>query len=148
MNINSKPIQVDIVSAEAALFSGKVSMVIVSGALGELGIVHGHSPLLTKLKPGHIRLIGENPEKAEQQLIYVSGGLLEVQPYTVTILAQVAVRGEDLDESAALAAKERAEQMLKSREKGDFDYSHATAELAQAVAQLKTIRDLRKKSKV
>jgi F-type H+-transporting ATPase subunit epsilon len=145
MITNSKPIQLDIVSAEAELFSGSVAMVIVSGAMGELGIVHGHSPLLTKLKPGHIRIIQENNE---QQLIYVSGGLLEVQPYTVTILAQVAVRGEDLDESAALAAKERAEQMLKSREKGEFDYSHATAELAQAIAQLKTIRDLRKKSKV
>ncbi|MDX2164815.1 MAG: F0F1 ATP synthase subunit epsilon [Gammaproteobacteria bacterium] len=145
MITNSKPIQLDIVSAEAELFSGSVAMVIVSGAMGELGIVHGHSPLLTKLKPGHIRIFQENNE---QQLIYVSGGLLEVQPYTVTILSQVAVRGEDLDESAALAAKERAEQMLKSREKGDFDYSHATAELAQAVAQLKTIRDLRKKAKV
>ena len=145
MITNSKPIQLDIVSAEAELFSGSVAMVIVSGAMGELGIVHGHSPLLTKLKPGHIRIIQENNE---HQLIYVSGGLLEVQPYTVTILAQVAVRGEDLDESAALAAKERAEQMLKSREKGEFDYSHATAELAQAIAQLKTIRDLRKKSKV
>lgn len=145
MMINSKPIQLDIVSAEAELFSGKVPMVIVSGALGDLGIVHGHSPLLTKLKPGHIRILQEN---GESQLIYVSGGLLEVQPYTVTILAQIAVRGEDLDESAALAAKERAEQMLQSREKGDFDYSHATAELAQAVAQLKTIRDLRKKAKV
>lgn len=145
MMINSKPIQVDIVSAEAELFSGQAAMLIVSGALGELGIVHGHSPLLTKLKPGHIRVIQENNE---QQLIYVSGGLLEVQPYSVTILAQIAVRGEELDESAALAAKERAEQMLKSRERADFDYSVATTELAQAVAQLKTIRDLRKKAKV
>jgi len=140
-----KPIQVDIVSAEAELFSGKAAMVIVSGAMGELGIVHGHSPLLTKLKPGHVRIIQENDE---QLLIYVSGGLLEVQPYTVTILAQVAVRGEELDEAAALAAKERAEQMLKTREHADFDYSLATAELAQAIAQLKTIRDLRKKVKI
>ncbi|HEV2614201.1 MAG TPA: F0F1 ATP synthase subunit epsilon [Gammaproteobacteria bacterium] len=140
-----KPIQLDIVSAEAELFSGKAAMVIVSGAMGELGIVHGHSPLLTKLKPGHVRVIQENDE---QILIYVQGGLLEVQPYTVTILANVAVRGEELDEAAALAAKEKAEQMLKSRDHADFDYSLATAELAQAVAQLKTIRDLHKKVKV
>jgi F-type H+-transporting ATPase subunit epsilon len=143
--INDKPIQVDIVSAEAELFSGKAAMLIVSGSEGEIGIVHGHSPLLTKLKAGHVRVIQENDE---QQLIYVSGGLLEVQPYTVTILAQVAVRGEELDEAAALAAKERAEQLLKNREKADFDYSLASAELAQAVAQLKTIRDLRKKVKI
>lgn len=145
MSQEKKTIQVDIVSAEAELFSGKAAMAIVSGAMGELGIVYGHSPLLTKLKPGHVRIIKENDE---QLLIYVSGGLLEVQPYTVTILAQVAVRGEELDEAAALAAKERAEQMLKSREHADFDYSLASAELAQAVAQLKTIRDLRKKVKV
>ncbi len=145
MMIGNKPIQLDIVSAEAELFSGKVAMAIITGVMGELGIVYGHTPLLTKLKPGHIRIIQEDNK---EQLIYVSGGLVEVQPHTVTILAQVAVRGEDLDEAAALAAKERAEQMLHSREKGDFDYSHATAELAQAVAQLKTIRDLRKKAKV
>ena len=145
--IHNKSIQVDIVSAEAELFSGKAAMAIVSGAMGELGIVHGHSPLLTKLKPGHVRIIQEK-ENEEQLLIYVSGGLLEVQPYTVTILAHVAVRGEELDEAAALAAKERAEQMLKMREHADFDYSLATAELAQAIAQLKTIRDLRKKVKV
>lgn len=143
--IHSKLIQVDIVSAEAELYSGKAAMVILSGAMGELGIVHGHSPLLTKLKPGHVRIIQENDE---QLLIYVSGGLIEVQPYTVTVLAQVAVRGEELDEAAALAAKEKAEEMLKAREKSDFDYSLATVELAQAVAQLKTIRDLRKKVKV
>ena len=141
----TKPIQLDIVSAEAELFSGKATMVIVSGAMGELGIVHGHSPLLTKLNPGHVRVIQENDE---QILIYVQGGLLEVQPYTVTILADVAVRGEELDEAAALAAKEKAEQMLKSRDHADFNYSLATAELAQAIAQLKTIRDLHKKVKV
>jgi F-type H+-transporting ATPase subunit epsilon len=143
--IHNKLIQVDIVSAEAELFSGKAAMLIVSGAMGELGIVHGHSPLLTKLKSGHVRVIKEDDE---QILIYVSGGLVEVQPYTVTILAHVAIRGEELDEAAALAAKEKAEQMLKSREHADFDYSLATAELAQAVAQLKTIRDLRKKVKI
>jgi F-type H+-transporting ATPase subunit epsilon len=136
-------LQLDIVSAEAEIFSGKASMIIVTGELGELGIVYGHSPLLTSLKPGEVRIRHENQE---EEIIYVSGGLLEVQPHTVTILADTAIRAPDLDEAAALAAKERAEQMLNQKH-ADFDYSLAAAELAQAIAQLKTIRDLRKKIK-
>lgn len=137
-------IQLDIVSAEASIFSGKANMVIVTGILGELGIVHGHSPLLSMLKPGQVRIKHEN---SEEEIIYVSGGLLEVQPHAVTILADTAIRAPDLDEAAALASKERAEQLLKQRG-ADFDYSLAASELAQAMAQLKTIRDLRKKMRV
>ena len=145
----SKLINVDIVSAESELYSGQAYMVIVSGAMGELGISYGHSPLLTTLKPGNVKLIKNNAEPGKiDEVIYFNGGLLEVQPHTVTILAQIGIRGADLDESAALAAKERAEQMLKNRERADFDYSLAASELAQALAQLRTIRDLRKKIKI
>jgi F-type H+-transporting ATPase subunit epsilon len=144
MQFNDVPIQVDIVSAEALIYSGKALMVTVSGALGELGIVHGHSPLLTSLKPGQVRI---QMEKDHEEIIYVSGGLLEVQPHTVTVLADTAIRAPDLDEAAALAAKERAEQLLEQR-KTDFDYSLATKELAQAIAQLRAIRDLKRKAKL
>ncbi len=144
MLVSNTPIQVDIVSAEVSIFSGQALMITVMGALGEMGVVHGHSPLLTSLKPGQIK-IKISQEKEEN--IYVSGGLLEVQPHSVTILADTAIRATDLDEAAALAAKARAEEMLQQR-KTDFDYSLATAELAQAVAQLKAIRDLKKKVKV
>jgi F-type H+-transporting ATPase subunit epsilon len=144
MLVSNTPIQVEIVSAEVSIFSGQALMITVMGALGEMGVVYGHSPLLTSLKPGQIK-IKISQEKEEN--IYVSGGLLEVQPHAVTILADTAIRATDLDEAAALAAKERAEEMLQQR-KSDFDYSLATAELAQAVAQLKAIRDLKKKVKI
>jgi len=137
-------INLDIVSAEIEIYSGKAQMIIAEGILGELGIVYGHSPLLTQLKPGAVMIRKENNE---EEFIYVNGGLLEVQPHAVTVLSDTAIRAEDLDESAALAAKERAEQMLKQRH-ADFDYTLASAELIQALAQLKTIRDLRKKLKV
>lgn len=139
-----KLIHLDIVSAEIEIYSGKAQMIIAEGILGELGIVYGHSPLLTKLKPGAVMIRKENNE---EEYIYVNGGLLEVQPHAVTILSDTAIRAEDLDESAALAAKERAEHLLSQR-RGDFDYSLASSELAQAIAQLKTIRDLRKKLRV
>jgi F-type H+-transporting ATPase subunit epsilon len=144
MLISNVPIQVDIVSAEASIFSGKALMVTVMGSLGEMGITYGHSPLLASLKPGQVRI---KVDKDNEEAIYVSGGLLEVQPNTITILADTAVRAADLDEAAALAAKERAEEMLEQR-KMDFDYSLAAKELAQAVAQLKAIRDLKKKAKL
>lgn len=137
-------IQLDIVSAETEIYSGKAEMVIAEGVLGEIGIVYGHSPLLTQLKAGQVVIRKENKE---EEFIYVNGGILEVQPHTVTILSDTAVRAADLDESAALAAKDRAEQMLSQRRE-DFDYSHAAAELAQAIAQLRTIQNLRKKLKV
>jgi len=141
-------LQVDIVSAEIQIYSGKAEMVIVTGVLGEIGIVYGHSPLLTKLKPGHVRIKKENKPDSEEEFIYVSGGILEVQPHTVSILAETAMRGTELDEASALASKERAEQLLKSKQQSDFDYSLAESELAQALAQLKTIKDLRKKLRV
>lgn len=144
MILNPTPIQIDIVSAEAAVFSGQALMITVTGALGELGIMHGHSPLLTSLKPGQVRI--KKPDEKEE-IIYIQGGLLEVQPHTVTVLADVAIRAPDLDEAAALAAKDRAEQLLQQRH-SNFDYSLAAAELAQAVAQLKAIRDLKKKVKL
>lgn len=134
---------VDIVSAEAQIFSGVAEMVLAKAALGEVGILPGHTPMLTSLIPGqvHVKIPG-----GTEELFYVSGGLLEVQPHTVTVLADTATRAADLDEAAALAAKEAAERAMHDK-KSDFDYSKATAELAQAVAQLRTIQILRKKYK-
>lgn len=130
----------DIVSAEDSIFSGIVEMVVATGQLGELGIVPGHAPLLTVLKPGEIRLTLPG---GEQQLYYVSGGMLEVQPFHVTILADAVSRAEDLDEAEALAAKARAEEMLSAKNV-DFDYSVAAVELAKAVAQIRAIQKLKK----
>lgn len=130
----------DIVSAEQEIFSGIVEMVIASGELGELGIVPGHSPLLTVLKPGEIRVILPG---GVEELYYVSGGMLEVQPYAVTVLADVVMRAEDLSEEAALAAKARAEALLVSH--GEVDYTAAATELACAVAQIRAIHKLRKR---
>jgi F-type H+-transporting ATPase subunit epsilon len=136
-------IQLDVVSAETEIYSGKAAMVIAEGVMGEIGIVYGHTPLLTQLKPGQIMIRKENQE---EEYIYVQGGLLEIQPHTVTVLSDTAIRAADLDESAALAAKDRAEQML-AQKREDFNYSLAAAELAQALAQLRTIQTLRKKLK-
>ncbi|MEK6749540.1 MAG: F0F1 ATP synthase subunit epsilon [Pseudomonadota bacterium] len=135
---------VDIVSAEGAIFSGTVEMVFAPAAGGEVGILPRHTPMLTPLKAGEVRV--QLPD-GEEQHIYVSGGILEVQPHVVTVLADTAVRAKDLDEAKALQAKERAEQLLKDR-KGDIDYAKAEAELAEAVAQLRTIQSLRKKHKI
>lgn len=128
----------DIVSAEQAIFSGIVEMVVVSGELGELGIVPGHAPLLTVIKPGEVRLTLPG---GAVETYYVSGGMLEVQPYTVTVLADVAIRAEALNEEEALAAKARAEALLLNR--GEVDYAAATAELACALAQIRAIQKLR-----
>lgn len=130
----------DIVSAEDSIFSGIVEMVVATGQLGELGIAPGHAPLLTVLKPGEIRLTLPG---GEEQLYYVSGGMLEVQPFHVTILADAVSRAEDLDEAEALAAKARAEEMLNAKS-ADFDYSVAAVELAKAVAQIRAIQKLKK----
>lgn len=130
--------QLDIVSAEVALFSGEVEAVFVSGADGELGIYPGHLQLLTTIKPGQIRYLQNNQE----EVFYVSGGILEVQPTIVTILADTAIRAADLDEAAAIEAQKRAQQVM-SEDKTTFDYSHAAAELAEAVAQIRAIRKLR-----
>jgi F-type H+-transporting ATPase subunit epsilon len=135
-------IHVDIVSAEREIFSGVAEMVIAPLVEGEVGIMPRHSPMLARLKPGEVRV--KTP--SEELAFYVSGGMLEVQPHVVTVLADTAARARDLDEAAALKAKERAEEALKSRQ-ADIDYAHAQAELAQAVAQLRTIRKVREQAK-
>ncbi|MDA8693890.1 F0F1 ATP synthase subunit epsilon [Pseudomonadales bacterium] len=134
-------IQCDIVSAEESIFSGSVEMIIAAGLLGDLGISAGHSPLLTGLKPGPVRVISEGEE---EQVFYVSGGFLEVQPNAITVLADTAVRAEDLDEAAAVEAQKRAEQDVVNQS-GEIDYSRAAAELAAAVAQLRTIQQIKSK---
>lgn len=134
-------VHVDVVSAEASIFSGLAEIVIVPGEAGELGIYPRHAPLLTRIKPGSVRL--KTPDSTEDTLIYVSGGMLEVQPNVVTILADTAIRGADLDEARALEAKRAAEEMMKNRT-SDIDYAAAQAELAEAMAQLQTISRLRK----
>ena len=134
-------IHVDIVSAEGQIFSGEASMVFVPGSQGELGIAPRHAPLLTTLKAGEVRVQSEGHE---EQLFYVGGGALEVQPNLVTILADTAARARDLDEAAALAARQRAEDAM--REHADkVDIAEAQAELMRAVAQLRAIERLRKK---
>jgi len=136
-------VHVDVVSAEASIFSGLAELIIVPGESGEMGIYPRHSALLTRIKPGSVRL--KLPNQAEDELIYVSGGMLEVQPDVVTILADTAIRGGDLDEARALQAKQDAEEAMKNRS-SDIDYAHAQAELAEAIAQLAAINQLRKRS--
>lgn len=138
----SKLIQVEVVSAEQSIYSGYGKMVVANGLMGELGIMPEHSPLLTTLKPGEVRVIQENDE---EEFFYVSGGILEVQPYKVMILADTAVRARDLDEAAAQAVKQKAEQAMADRG-ADFNYSLVESELAEAAAQLRTIQRLRKKT--
>lgn len=135
-------VHVDVVSAEESLFSGLAEMVVVPGELGELGIYPRHAPLLTRIKPGAVRIkLADKP--GEETLIYVSGGILEVQPNVVTVLADTAIRGADLDEGRALEAKRAAEEAIKNRA-SDIDYAQAQAELIEAVAQLQAIQKLRK----
>ncbi len=134
-------VHVDVVSAEKALFSGPVEVVVAPGEMGELGIYPRHAPLLTRIKPGSVRL--KLPNQDEEELIYVSGGMLEVQPYLVTILADTAIRGVDLDEGRAIEAKRAAEEAMRNRA-SDVDYAQAQAELIEAVAQLHAIQKLRR----
>ncbi len=136
-------IELDIVSAEASIFNGKVTFVSVTGAIGEIGINPGHSPLLTSLKPGQIR--ATLPD-GKEEVFYMSGGMLEVQPHMVSILADTAVRAEDLDEAAVIAAKQRAEKIVQQKAEG-IEYSKALSELAEAAAQLHAITTLREKLK-
>ena len=130
----------DIISAEKEVFSGVVEFVVVTAMLGEVGIKPGHAPLLTMLKPGEIRVTLAH---GQEQVYYVSGGMLEVQPYYTTILADTVERADSLDEAAAIAAKERAEELMHNRD-ANIDYSVAAAELARAVAQIRAIQKLRK----
>ena len=132
---------VDIVSAEAEIYSGTATMVFAPAEMGELGIAPRHTQLLTRLKPGEVRVLDD---KGEELSFYVSGGILEVQPHVVTVLSDTALRAKDLDEAAALQAKEHAEKALADRQ-SDIDYAKVQLELAEAVAQLRTIEHLRNK---
>jgi F-type H+-transporting ATPase subunit epsilon len=131
-------LHVDIVSAEQEIFSGTAEMVFAPLLTGEVGILPRHAPLLAPLKPGEVRVRTGHEELA----FYVSGGMLEVQPHVVTVLADTALRAKDIDEASALKAKERAEEAMRNRQ-SDMDYAKAQAELAQAVAQLRALRKLR-----
>ncbi|PXX96565.1 F0F1 ATP synthase subunit epsilon [Halomonas sp. LBP4] len=132
----------EIVSAEASVYSGEVEQVIAAGVMGDLGILPGHAPLLTELHPGPIRVIHDG---GQEENYYVSGGFLEVQPDVVTILADSAARAKDLDEASAEEARQHALRALNDQS-AELDYTRATAELAEAVAQLRTIQQLRKKA--
>jgi F-type H+-transporting ATPase subunit epsilon len=136
-------IHVDVVSAEEQIFSGHAEFVVLPGEMGELGIYPRHTPLITRIRPGTVRL--RIPGQNAEELIFVSGGILEVQPDSVTVLADTAVRGHDLDEAKALEAKQRAEEAMHDRS-SEIDYAKATAELAEAMAQLAAIQRLRKGS--
>lgn len=132
-------IHVDIVSAEEDIYSGTANMVFAPAELGEVGILPRHSPLLARLKPGEVRV---QREGEEEQYFYVSGGILEVQPHMVTILADTAVRARDLDEARALEVKRRAEELLANK-RTEFEEARALAELAEAAAQLRMLERIR-----
>lgn len=131
----------DIVSAEESIFSGLVELVVATGVLGDLGIAPGHAPLMTSLAPGPVRIIKQG---GEEEVFFVTGGYLEVQPNVVTILSDSAQRAHDLDEAAAEEAKKEAERLL-ANQSGDFDYSKAASQLAEASAILRTLQKIRRK---
>ena len=132
---------IDVVSAEELIFSGETEFAVFPGESGELGIYPRHAPLLTRIKPGTVRL--KKPGVDDYELVYVSGGVLEVQPTLITLLADTAIRAHDLDEAKLLEAKRRAEEALRDRA-ADVNYATAESELAQTLAQLKTIKHARK----
>ena len=136
-------IHVDVVSAEESIFSGLAEFVVLPGEAGELGILPGHMPLMTRIKAGTVRV--KLPSQETEELFFVAGGMLEVQPNRVTVLADTAIRGKDLDEAKALDAKKKAEEAMASRS-SELDYVRAQAELAEAIAQLSAIQKLRKRS--
>ena len=136
----AKTLHVDIVSAEQAIFSGEAEMVIAPGEAGELGVLPEHAALLTRIKPGTVRI--KIPGESREEIIYVSGGMMEVQPHVVTVLADTSVRAENLDEAKALEAKRAAEDAISNRS-GLMEIAEAQAVLAEAVAQLAAIRKLR-----
>lgn len=133
--------QVDVVSAEGEIFSGTARFLTLPGEMGELGVLPGHTPLITRIKPGTVHI---HRETDEEELIFVAGGILEVQPHTVTVLADTAMRGHDLDEAKALEAKRLAEEAMANRT-SDIDFARAQSEFAVAAAQLAAITKLRKK---
>jgi F-type H+-transporting ATPase subunit epsilon len=135
-------IHCDIVSAEEEIFSGMVEMLVATGEMGELGVGYGHAPLLTSLVPGPVRIVTQS---GDEHIYYVSGGYLEVQPGVVSILADTAVRAGDVDEAAAEEARKEAELAL-ANQTGDFDYGRASSQLAEAAAQLATLRKMRNRA--
>jgi F-type H+-transporting ATPase subunit epsilon len=135
-------VHIDVVSAEESIFSGEAEFVAAPAQMGEVGIYPHHAPMITSIKPGALRI--KLADKNEEQLIYISGGILEVQPGVVTVLADTAIRGHDLDEAQAKAAKKAAEEAMKNRS-SDVDYAKAQAELAEAIAQIQAIQKLRQK---
>lgn len=134
-------IHCDIVSAEEEIFSGRVTMVSATGTIGELGIMPGHAPLLTGIRPGPVRLTMDG---GEEEVFFASGGFLEVQPGVVTVLADTALRAEDIDEAAALEAQQDAERML-SEQTAQVEFSSAAAALAEAMARQRTLAELKKR---
>ncbi|MCX7627280.1 MAG: F0F1 ATP synthase subunit epsilon [Methylophilaceae bacterium] len=135
-------IHVDIVSAEQSIYSGLAEFVAAPAVRGEVGIYPRHAPFISLLRPGAVRV--KVPNQEEEEVIFVSGGILEVQPSVVTVLADTAIRGHDIDEAKALEAKQAAEEAMKDKS-SKLDYARAQVELAEAMAQLQTIRKLRKK---
>ncbi len=135
-------IHVDVVSAEEEIFSGEAEFVALPGEAGELGIYPLHTPLITRIRPGAVRV--RVPGQSEEAFVFVAGGILEVQPYSVTVLADTAIRGSDLDEAKAAEAKKLAEEALANKD-SKIDYAKAQAELAAAIAQLQAIQKLRQK---
>ena len=130
----------DIVSAEEEIYSGLVEMIIATGTMGDLGIAPGHAPLLTDLSPGPIRIVKQG---GGEEVYYISGGFLEVQPNMIKVLADTAMRAEDMDEAAAEEARKMAEKEL-ANQTGEFDYSRAASQLAEAAAKLRTLQYVRK----
>ncbi|MBW6493344.1 MAG: F0F1 ATP synthase subunit epsilon [Burkholderiaceae bacterium] len=135
-------IHVDVVSAEESIFEGEAEFVVLPGEVGELGVFPQHTPLITRIKPGAVRI--KVVDQAEEEIVFVAGGILEVQPRRVTVLADTAIRAHDLDEAKAEEAKRAAEDALANRESA-IDYAKAQAELAAAIAQIAAIRKLRGK---
>jgi F-type H+-transporting ATPase subunit epsilon len=138
----AKTVHVSVVSAEEEIFDGDAEFVALPGEAGELGIYPSHTPLITRIRPGAVRI--KRPDQPQEELIFVAGGILEVQPYEVTVLADTAIRGRDLDEAKAMEARRLAEENLSNRH-GSIDYAKAQAELAMAIAQLSAIARMRRK---
>ncbi len=135
-------IHIDVVSAEEQIYAGEAEFVVLPGEVGELGIYPRHTPLITRIRPGTVRIKPEGG--GDEELIFVAGGILEVQPQVVTVLADTAIRGHDLDEAKALDAQKRAQEAMQDRT-GKMEYAKAAAELAEAAAQIAAIRKLRQK---
>ncbi|MEO1956404.1 MAG: F0F1 ATP synthase subunit epsilon [Methylophilaceae bacterium] len=134
-------VRVDVVSAEEEIFSGEAEFIVAPASAGEVGVYPHHAPMITTIKPGALRI--KLPDTKEEILIFISGGMLEVQPGLVTVLADTAIRGHDLDETKAIAAKEAAEEAMRNKA-SDMDYAKAQAELTEAVAQIQAIKRLSK----